>query len=144
MKPRAACFRFGATTSATDAPRSSALLSRNFGVSANQKKATCLLFFPAAVEEIMGPQSNLERISCRLPMPSRVGFPSHTGSQPGAAGPGGARDRLGAMTREADPPPQPMVDEDPDSSEAFKVRAPARPRRPVMMRPVRNLALRHI
>ena len=34
---------------------------------------------------------------------------------------GGARDRLGAMTREADAPPQPRVDEDPESSEAFKV-----------------------
>ena len=67
-------------------------------------------------------------------------FSLHTGSQPGAAGPGGARDRLGAMTREADPPPQPMVDEDPESSEAFKVRAPARPHRPVTM----NLSLIHI
>ena len=37
------------------------------------------------------------------------------------------------MTREADPPPQPLVDEDPESSEAFKVRAPARPHRPVTM-----------
>ena len=42
------------------------------------------------------------------------------------------------MTREADAPPQPRVDEDPESSEAFKVRAPARPRRPVTMRPARN------